>query len=439
MFFFLDFLHSFSPAESGFLFMWGLALLGAAAFFIALERWLNLLKCADVDAPVFAKKIRELVGENKKEEALRLCQSGGKRALAQIIGAGIEKSMTIDRDPKFAMRERFLNIIPSMDKRVDLVLTFGNVATMLGLMGTIYGLIVSFAAVGQPDVTPVEKTAMLASGISAAMNTTLFGLIISIPCVTIYTMLRSKIDGIVTDLDRYVLSMLKVLAPAYRIAQDYKISTWRIKSEEDTEPNIGPMMSLIVILIPLLLTSAEFIKVGSIELKLPDASAQEEKLDEPEEEEVEILSLGLNLTVTGKGFNLAHHFREETSEAEGEEEFTPGAVDIPLLNGKYDFETLKKELSEIKRKTLFELLSGKYSGIPPGSTLVQLYSTYTKNLKALQEVKNFSDHESIQISAENAVKYQTLVSTMDAARNQRVHLGKITMFPNVSLAMGVSE
>ena len=432
MSFLLDFLKSFSPSESGFLFMWGLLLLGGAALIIALERWLNLLRCADLDAPAFTRELRKLISEKRLEKAHQLCQAGQKRALAQILGAGIEKVMTANRDPGPAMRERFLNIIPGMDKRVDLVLAFGNVATMLGLMGTIYGLIVAFAAVSQPGVSPLEKTALLASGISAAMNTTLFGLIISIPCVVAYTMLRTGIDSVINDLDRYGLSLLKVLAPEQRISQDYKISKWRIKHGEDTEPNIGPMMSLIVILIPLLLTSAEFIKVGSIELKLPDASVQEEKMDEQTEEES--LSLGLNLTVTAKGFNLAHHFREENAEAPD-----PAEADIPLLQGKYDFERLKTELADIKRKALFQLLKNKFPELPPQATLTELYTTYTKNMMSLQEIKTFSDHESIQISAENSVKYQTLISTMDAARDKRVTAGKIPLFPNVSLAMGVSE
>ena len=434
MSFFLDFLKSFSPGESGFLFMWGLTLLGAAAFIIAVERWLTLVKCAALDAPAFTREIRKLAAENRLEEASRLCRSGGTRVLAQVFGAGIEKAMALRCDPRHAMREKFLSLIPRMDKRVDLVLAFGNVATMLGLMGTIYGLIIAFGAVSRPEVSAVEKTAMLATGISAAMNTTLFGLIISIPCVVAYTMLRNGINTLTDDLDRYVLSLLKVLAPEHRAEEDFQISRGRIKHEEDTEPNIGPMMSLIVILIPLLLTSAEFIKVGSVDLKLPDASAQEEKLEDDKKEE-ESLSLGLNLTVTAKGFNLSHHFKATTPEEEDSVE----NAGIPLKEGKYDFEALKKELAEIKRKALAAVIAERNPDVSADETLLRLYATYTKNLKAFGEAKNFADHEAIQISAENGVKYQTLISAMDAARDTRVEQGKITLFPNVSLAMGVSE
>jgi biopolymer transport protein ExbB len=105
-------------------------------------------------------------------------------------------------------------------------------------MGTIYGLILAFAAVASPDVSPVEKSSLLAVGISAAMNTTLLGLMIAVPCVLTYSILRSRVDGIVAEIDRYAVAMIKVLTPADMVLKSYKVSDRRIKEEVETEPNM---------------------------------------------------------------------------------------------------------------------------------------------------------------------------------------------------------
>lgn len=356
--------------------------------------------------------------------------------MPRIVGAGIKKTGQPTETILSAMEEESLHLIPVLEKRINYILMFGNISTLLGLMGTIFGLILSFAAVARPDVDPVEKSSLLAAGISTAMNTTLLGLMISVPCVLIFSLFKSKVDNTVQDIDRYAASLLKVLLPAESVRKEYRVSGRRIKQEVDTEPNIAPMMNLMVILIPLLLSSAEFVKIGAIELKLPESSggggsseASEEKKD---------VKLDLGIVITKRGFDLFHYFKVPEKEKEPKQEETVGTpkpVAIPMKKGKYDFVGLNAALAEVKKKALFEIIRAANPAVPQGSTLQQLYNHYTKNDYSV--IETFRDHESVKIVAEDQIKYETVVSVMDAARGTQTPHGKVSMFPNVSLAGGI--
>ncbi|MBD3314765.1 MAG: hypothetical protein GF344_03175, partial [Chitinivibrionales bacterium] len=268
-----EILNAFTPGAGGFVFMWVLAAVAALAAVLIVERWIDIARRTNVDSEKLTNKLRDLIRDNKYDEAYRICVSAGKRALPRVVGAGIYRAQQTPELIRSGMEEESLHVIPILEKRLNLILMLGNIATLLGLMGTIFGLILSFDAVAQPDVEAVEKSSMLASGISTAMNTTLLGLSISIPCVLIFSILKSRVDNAVQEIDRYAKAVLKVLLPGGSVQKGYRVSGRRIQEEVDTEPNIAPMMNLMVILIPLLLSSAEFIKIGAIELKLPESSA----------------------------------------------------------------------------------------------------------------------------------------------------------------------
>ncbi|MGD9200113.1 MAG: MotA/TolQ/ExbB proton channel family protein, partial [Chitinispirillia bacterium] len=246
-----ELIRAFYPSQDGFFFMWILASLAVFALILIMERWFDIQRRTNVDAEGFTENIIKLIRENKNDEAYSVCCAAGKRALPRIFGAGIKNINESSEIILGAMEEESLHLIPVLEKRINYILMFGNISTLLGLMGTIYGLILSFAAVARPDVNPVEKSSLLAAGISTAMNTTLFGLIISVPCIFLFSILRSKIDGAIYNIDRYSTSILRVLLPAESVSKNYRVSGKRVKEEVDTEPNIAPMMNLMVILIPL--------------------------------------------------------------------------------------------------------------------------------------------------------------------------------------------
>ncbi|HEX2957539.1 MAG TPA: MotA/TolQ/ExbB proton channel family protein, partial [Chitinispirillaceae bacterium] len=303
----------------------------------------------------------------------------------------------------------------------------GNIATLLGLMGTIYGLILAFAAVAQPDVSPVEKSSLLAVGISAAMNTTLLGLVIAVPCVLIYSIFRTRIDATIGEIDRYAVVMLKTALPDDTVQKSYKVSDRRVKEQVETEPDMVPFMNLMVVLIPLLLSSSEFVKIGMIELKLPESSQGGGGGSGTDIENNSKLDLAI--VISSKGFSILHSFRNEPP--------VQGTVDIPLKDGTYEYVQLNTKLGEVKKVVLLELLRTLKADLSDNIPLISLYSEFLRH--DFSGIKMFEDHECIKIVAEDKIKYQVVVSVMDAARGITTENGNVTMFPNVSIAGGIVQ
>lgn len=422
---FAELLQAFSITQDGFLFMWGLAAIAITAAVLVVERWVELSRKTRVDAPLFTERVLSLIRNKKINEAYELCVLGEGMALPRIFGRAIKQARRAPQLARYAMEEEFIRSASSLDKRVDLILSFGHISTLLGLMGTIYGLILAFSAAGMQGVAAIDKSVLLASGISTAMNTTLLGLIISIPCIIAYSILRSRIDKDINELDRHALPLLRSLVEEDKDLQDYKLSRIRTSEDKDSNPNLGPLMSLIIILIPLLLTSAEFVKVGEIELNLPAPSEEVAFSESPAEKAHDKLKLGLVVDISKKGFNISHQLQEE-----GEESY------IPLINGSYDFIALKSSLAEIKRRVLLELIKGVYADLPPESTLAQLFTIYSKKRAYFSTSGSFLDNNSIQISAGDSVQYQHFISVMDVARDVRTNHGRVSMFPDVVVAGG---
>jgi biopolymer transport protein ExbB len=419
----------FLPAHEAFIFMWALAVLGMVAVFITFERWFDINRRTDYDAPAFFEHIKGLLLEKKFNEALQICLSSGNRALPRILGAGIRKAQIEPMLVTGAMTEESVHMSSRMEKRLSLLVMFGNVSTLLGLLGTVFGLIMSFAAVGRPGVAPVEKSAMLATGISAAMNATLVGLSISIPCVMVYSWLRARVDMALTEIDRYAIAILKILSPPSVKVKGLASIGRRREEEEPADIELTPMLNLMVMLIPFLLSSSEFVKIGAIEMKLPEASASGGGGEGGGVEEGAKLDLGL--VITSKGFSIYHYFRTDSAAA-------PAAgkeSDIPFKNGDYDFDELSKKLADVKHKALEQIVKPYTAGVSAATPLYDLYAAFQKIPPG--PLGAFEDHESVKIVAEEKIKYKVVVAVMDAARGIRTPEGNVTMFPNVSIAGGI--
>lgn len=420
----------FLPSHEAFVFMWLLSAMGIVAAFIAFERYLSINKHTDYDAAALFTKLKVLIEEKKYDEAFNLCACGGKRALPRILGAGIRKAKI---DPVLvtnAMTEESIHMTSALEKHLNYLVMISNSSTLLGLLGTVFGLIMSFAAVGRPDIAAVEKTALLASGISAAMNSTLVGLSISIICVAIYAWLRAKVESALSEIDRYAVATIKLFNPPDFKTKRMSIVSSRHSEEDVADTDVTPMLNLMVMLIPFLLTSSEFVKIGAIELKLPEATQgaggggggnsklQNQKLD-------------VGIVITSKGFNIFSYYKNESNVSQ------INKPDIPLVNGQYNYVELNAKLAEIKRKALIEILKANVGPVPENANLYQLYHSFTT--RDLSGTIVFPDHESIKIVAEEKIKYQAVVEVMDAARGTRTPDGNVTMFPNVSIAGGIVQ
>jgi biopolymer transport protein ExbB len=107
------------------------------------------------------------------------------------------------------MEESMMEIVPQLEKRTPYVALGANVATLLGLLGTIMGLIQAFTAVA--NANPAEKADLLSASISVAMNTTAFGLMVAIPLLVTHTVLTSKTGQIVDSLEMATVKVLNVI------------------------------------------------------------------------------------------------------------------------------------------------------------------------------------------------------------------------------------
>ncbi len=190
---------AFTFFQNGGPFMYPIALVLVIGLAIAIERWLFLAnakasnrRAFDSLMPMLKKRDYPAVIENARSS---------KAPIARIIGAGIVRmQQTGDReDVEYAMEEGVLEAVPRLEKRTAYIATLANIATLLGLLGTIMGLIAAFTAVANAD--PAEKASLLSQSISVAMNTTAFGLMAAIPLLLLHTTIQNKTTEIVDSLE----------------------------------------------------------------------------------------------------------------------------------------------------------------------------------------------------------------------------------------------
>lgn len=223
------FFHSFSSSEPGFLFLWIILGMGAFGISIIIERGYYLIRRSAFKPEVFMQEILRLINGNEVEAALRLCQRNDRMALSSVLKSALREANGGPDRIQNAVDEESLNIIPRLEKRTGYLAMVSNVSTLLGLMGTIYGLIVSFSAVGQAGIDPAQKSTLLAQGIAAAMNTTFMGLLIAVPCILVYSVYHSKTQRIVDEIDEFSMRVVNLLTERSYKTHKYHISASQIK------------------------------------------------------------------------------------------------------------------------------------------------------------------------------------------------------------------
>ena len=155
------------------------------------------------------KQIQKLVMANNVDKAIKLCSAAGDAALANVMKAGLSRANRGELEIQNAIEEATLEVSPKITSMVDSIFVIGNMATLLGLLGTIFGLIAAFDAVAH--AAPEQKSAMLASGIAMAMNTTGYGLMIAIPASLFVLILKGFVGKILADLDLYSVKLVNLL------------------------------------------------------------------------------------------------------------------------------------------------------------------------------------------------------------------------------------
>ncbi len=191
-------------------FMYPILLVFAVATAIAVERYLTLTQVRRRNENSW-RKLQPALTDGEFDKARELAASDGS-TVSQLLGTGLARQGAVRRreDIEIAMEESMMEIIPQLEKRTAYVALGANIATLLGLLGTIIGLIQAFTAVA--NANPAEKADLLSASISVAMNTTAFGLIVAIPLLVTHSVLTAKTGEIVDSLEMVSVKALNVIS-----------------------------------------------------------------------------------------------------------------------------------------------------------------------------------------------------------------------------------
>jgi len=184
---------------------------------IIVERFIFLFFKYNINATAFMAQIQKLVMANNIDRAIKLCNAAPNAALPKVIKAGLTRANKGEVEIQNAVEEATLEVIPHIQKRTPALQGVANVATLLGLLGTIIGLIEAFAALefARPD----DRQKVLSRGIALAMNTTAFGLIVAIPCIFAHMILSGVTKRIIDEIDQYSVKLQNLLTSRGKGAQ----------------------------------------------------------------------------------------------------------------------------------------------------------------------------------------------------------------------------
>jgi biopolymer transport protein ExbB len=207
----MDFFYSIVGFFStGGLFMYPILLVFAVGVAIAVERYITLTMVTNKNQAVW-EKVQPLLTNGEFDEA-RDMTSNDEATISQVLNMGLSLQGAVRRreDIEIAMEESMMDIVPRLEKRTPYVALASSIATLLGLLGTIMGLIQAFTAVA--NANPAEKADLLSASISVAMNTTAFGLMVAIPLLVVHAVLTSKTGDIVDSLEMATVKALNVFS-----------------------------------------------------------------------------------------------------------------------------------------------------------------------------------------------------------------------------------
>jgi biopolymer transport protein ExbB len=203
---------------TGGIFMYPILLVFAFGVAIAVERYVTLSRVTAANQATW-DEIQPVLAEGDFDKA-REMTSQSESTIAQVLNMGLSLQGAVRRreDIEIAMEESMMEIVPRLEKRTPYVALASSIATLLGLLGTIMGLIQAFTAVA--NANPAEKADLLSASISVAMNTTAFGLMVAIPLLVTHAVLTSKTGDIVDSLEMATVKALNVFSRRAKFASE---------------------------------------------------------------------------------------------------------------------------------------------------------------------------------------------------------------------------
>jgi biopolymer transport protein ExbB len=191
-------------------YMFPILLVGAVAIAITIERYITLAMMGARNRRTWSL-VEPALTSGDFDKARELT-SKDDSSIARVLSMGLALQGAVRRrdDVEKVVQESMMEIVPQLEKRTHYLATAANVATLLGLLGTVSGLIHSFAAVA--TVNPAEKANLLSASISEAMNCTAFGLMTAVPILVVHAFLQSKTQGLSDGLETAAIRFLNALA-----------------------------------------------------------------------------------------------------------------------------------------------------------------------------------------------------------------------------------
>ena len=195
--------------QEGGAFMYPIVVILLAGLAISLERWLFLARSHRESRDLWSELLPTM---NQGNFGAAIEQANASdTAIGRVLGNGLSCATAGCSRPEIelAMEESLMEVMPLLEKRTHYLATFANIATLLGLLGTIIGLIKGFTAVA--NVNPAEKADLLSASISVAMNTTAFGLMAAIPLLLLHALLSTKTNDLVDSLEMAAVKVVNLV------------------------------------------------------------------------------------------------------------------------------------------------------------------------------------------------------------------------------------
>ncbi|MCK5691049.1 MotA/TolQ/ExbB proton channel family protein [Myxococcota bacterium] len=180
------------------------------AAIITLDRAFHLWIKARINVQDFIGQTIAHIESDDYKTAIEACDIATTHPLPTVLKAGLGKANRREREIERAMERQMLNAMPGMQRGVGFLGLLGNVATLLGLLGTIFGLIQAFSGLGAANAA--ERQKVLSDGISVAMYTTAFGLIVAVPILFAHTLISGRIDKLLIEIEEGASAILGALA-----------------------------------------------------------------------------------------------------------------------------------------------------------------------------------------------------------------------------------
>ncbi|MDC3961711.1 MotA/TolQ/ExbB proton channel family protein [Polyangium jinanense] len=184
---------------------------------VIIERAYFQLDRYRVNSKEFFAQIKKLVVAGNIDRAIKLCDAGDYPIL-QLVKAGLTQASKGADEIDAALSEKLSELKPAVEKRVALLWSLANIATLIGLIGTVSGLIKTFASISAPGLSAAVKQQMLSNGIAEAMYNTAFGLGIAVLCMIAHVLLHTRSKNIQHDLEsttERVFNLLTIAKPNF--------------------------------------------------------------------------------------------------------------------------------------------------------------------------------------------------------------------------------